>query len=140
MSDSADESGHESSEPDVNGSEDELAGKAHKPSKFKRGRLPLRKSGNAKLPTPSKSGKGNKGPKRKYGRASDAAYDGDNADEVNDHDETMLREDGRNPRRTTEKASKEIEEAKKKFEEVDKWELSFESADIGAGGSSSPWR
>jgi len=36
--------------------------------------------------------------------------------------------------------SKELEMAKKKFAEVDEWEMSFESVDLGGGGSSSPWR
>lgn len=37
--------------------------------------------------------------------------------------------------------SRELVEAKEKFKEVDQWELSFESCDIGAaGGNSSPWR
>lgn len=36
-------------------------------------------------------------------------------------------------------ASKELSEAKEKFQEVDQWELSFESCDI-TGGGSSPWR
>ena len=32
----------------------------------------------------------------------------------------------------------ELEVARKKFEEVDEWEMEFESVD--AGGTSSPWR
>lgn len=35
--------------------------------------------------------------------------------------------------------AKELQEAKKKFAEVDKFEMEFESVDLG-GGSSSPWR
>ncbi|KAK4997256.1 hypothetical protein LTR66_003292 [Elasticomyces elasticus] len=35
--------------------------------------------------------------------------------------------------------SREMEAARQKFLEVDQWELSFESVDLG-GGSSSPWR
>ncbi|KAI9719932.1 MAG: hypothetical protein M1828_005970 [Chrysothrix sp. TS-e1954] len=34
----------------------------------------------------------------------------------------------------------EMKVARKKFADVDDWDLSFESADIGGGGSSSPWR
>jgi hypothetical protein len=36
--------------------------------------------------------------------------------------------------------TKELEQARKRFAEVDEWEMEFESADLGGGGSSSPWR
>jgi len=43
-------------------------------------------------------------------------------------------------RTTTDTLSKELADAKKKFEEIDGWEMEFDSASIGAGGGSSPWR
>jgi hypothetical protein len=37
-------------------------------------------------------------------------------------------------------SSKELEAARKKFEEVDQWEMEFESVDLGGGQSSAVWR
>ncbi|KAI4719430.1 hypothetical protein E4T48_04382 [Aureobasidium sp. EXF-10727] len=42
--------------------------------------------------------------------------------------------------KSDEKLSDELRKAREKFAEVDDWEMEFESASIGAGGGSSPWR
>ncbi|CAD0108582.1 unnamed protein product, partial [Aureobasidium uvarum] len=42
--------------------------------------------------------------------------------------------------KSDEKLSDELRKAREKFAEVDDWEMEFESASLGAGGGSSPWR
>lgn len=44
---------------------------------------------------------------------------------------------GRNGKRNV---SRELQAARNKFAEVDEWEMEFESASVGIGGESSPWR
>ncbi|KAG9695532.1 hypothetical protein KCU95_g8485, partial [Aureobasidium melanogenum] len=39
-----------------------------------------------------------------------------------------------------EKISDELKKAREKFAEIDNWDMEFESASLGAGGASSPWR
>ena len=94
-------------------------------------------SGNLKSPAQ----KGGAKSKKTYGRRSDAAYGEQNVEAVSSGEENSENFDGDVQGSGGKgRTSEEMQAAKKKFEEVDDWEMSFESADIGAGGSSSPWR
>ncbi|KAG9663550.1 hypothetical protein KCU64_g1231, partial [Aureobasidium melanogenum] len=42
--------------------------------------------------------------------------------------------------KSDEKISDELRKAREKFAEIDNWDMEFESASLGAGGASSPWR
>ncbi|KAL9092070.1 MAG: hypothetical protein Q9159_001069 [Coniocarpon cinnabarinum] len=116
------------------------------------------KDANAKMktktPVKSPANLHNKEKQKKnktYGRRSEADFepeneavdhdsqaDTDHEDESTDHVTSAKK--GRMGQAKASGKSREIQAAKAKFEEVDEWELSFESADIGAGGDSSPWR
>ncbi|KAH0360219.1 hypothetical protein KCU65_g9527, partial [Aureobasidium melanogenum] len=42
--------------------------------------------------------------------------------------------------KSDDKISDELRKAREKFAEIDNWDMEFESASLGAGGASSPWR
>ncbi|KAG9754385.1 hypothetical protein KCU59_g609, partial [Aureobasidium melanogenum] len=42
--------------------------------------------------------------------------------------------------KSDDKISDELRNAREKFAEIDNWDMEFESASLGAGGASSPWR
>lgn len=83
--------------------------------------------------------------RRTYGRNPKTAAepsDADGNDESSGGDDENITATGKgkgNGKRAGKKSA-ELDKAAKKFAEVDEWEMEFESADIGAGGSSSPWR
>lgn len=55
--------------------------------------------------------------------------------------DTSLETIGRTTAKTGKRVvSSELQAAKSKFDEVDDWEMEFESASVGVGGESSPWR
>lgn len=86
--------------------------------------------------------------KKTYGRAAIEKENDQSIDIHSDHNsddgddtEIAARGKGRAGSVAPSKLSKtkELEQAKQKFAEVDEWEMEFESVDLG-GGSSSPWR
>ena len=105
--------------------------------------LPLQlspKQGNARK---SKTVNRKQVPRKVYAGRSEAD---EQHDKENDSDGSILEleydvddENGEHGKSKT-KAEGELRDAAKKFQEVDEWDLEFESADIGGGGSSSPWR
>lgn len=107
------------------------SGKSVRPSKLSktpaRGKLGIAKAASA-------------GARRTYTRAREAsaAEPSDGEDEVRIPAATG--KTAKQIKAEERKTSAELKEASEKFAEVDDWHLEYESADIGAGGSSSPWR
>ncbi|KAF2430758.1 hypothetical protein EJ08DRAFT_649337 [Tothia fuscella] len=87
--------------------------------------------------------------KRTYGRAKAAESEKENDDShviSDDENDSSIEEIGARTKKQRDSGvdmadtSKELVEARKKFEEVDEWEMEFESVDLGGGASSSPYR
>jgi hypothetical protein len=74
---------------------------------------------------------------RTYGRKSQGGQENEHDHDQDDGEEITTVVDVDAP--TSSGPGGELKDAKKKFAQVDEWELEFESADVG-GGNSSPWR
>jgi len=88
-------------------------------------------------------GKGKAKPTRTYGRASTAATTTSDKENENDNDSSSDREDEGNTSLSMREVaqSKELEEARRKFAEVDNWDLAFESmSNEDHRSSSQGWR
>ena len=107
------------------------------PGKRKTGKSSAKSGGRALGKTENSKVGAEKGSARTYGRLSKVGTGGK---ENEAGDEGEAEEDDSGPENAEVERSKELEDAAKKFQEVDDWDLDFESADIGAGRSSSPWR
>jgi hypothetical protein len=82
--------------------------------------------------------------RRTYSRAP-ADKENDESLLISDRDSNSEDDEDGRPRKQRDSgigmsASKELEAARKKFEEVDQWEMEFESVDLGGGQSSATWR
>jgi hypothetical protein len=86
--------------------------------------------------------------RRTYGRAQRAESEKENDDTlvISDNESDSSSDDaGTRGKKQRDSgvcmvSSKELQEVRKKFEEVDEWEMEFESVDLGGGATSSPYR